>query len=331
MMTNVDPVTASECGEKHSRLAHFPVSFFAMVMGTTGLALAWKRAVLVLGAPAPVWQILTLLASGLFVLLALVYLNKLQCHWHAVREEWHHPIRKHFFPAISISFLLLAAAWVDLSHQAGQMLWIAGTVLQLAFTLGVVSSWIFHEHYQVQHTNPAWFIPAVGNIIVPVAGIHFAPAELLWFFFSIGIVFWLILLTIVLYRLFFHEPLPPRLRPTLFILLAPPAIGFIAYTGMTGALDNFGQVLYSMALFLTLVLAVNIRRFLGLPFFISGWAYSFPLASVTIATLVMAARTNLAVYTWLGTALLVITSLLIAFLFFKTSQAVRNQAICVPE
>lgn len=302
-----------------------------MVMGTTGLALAWKRAVPVLGAPAPIWQILTLLASILFVVLALVYLNKFQCHRHAVLEEWNHPVRKHFFPAISISLMLLAAAWVDLSHQTGLALWVAGTLLQLAFTLGVVSSWIFHEHYQVQHTNPAWFIPAVGNIIVPVAGIHFASAELLWFFFSIGIVFWLILLTIVLYRLFFHEPLPPRLRPTLFILLAPPAIGFIAYTGMTGALDNFGRVLYSMALFLTLVLAVNIRRFLGLPFFISGWAYSFPLASVTIATLVMAAKTSLPAYAWLGGLLLGLTSLVIALLFWKTSQAIRSQAICVPE
>lgn len=48
---------------------------------------------------------------------------------------------------------------------------------------------------------PAWFIPVVGNIIVPLAGVRFAPAEVSWFFFSIGLVFWIVLLAIVMYRL----------------------------------------------------------------------------------------------------------------------------------
>ena len=62
------------------------------------------------------------------------------------------------------------------------------------------------------------------------AGVHLVSPEIFWFFFSIGLVFWLVLLAIVLYRLFFHEHLPARLAPTLFILLAPPSVGFITYT-----------------------------------------------------------------------------------------------------
>ena len=33
-----------------SRLAHLPVSFFSTVMGMTGLAIAWQKAHLALGA-----------------------------------------------------------------------------------------------------------------------------------------------------------------------------------------------------------------------------------------------------------------------------------------
>ena len=44
-------------------------------------------------------------------------------------------------------------------------------------------------------TNP-WFIPVVGNIIVPIAGVDDAPAEVSWFFFSFGLIFWIALFTL---------------------------------------------------------------------------------------------------------------------------------------
>ena len=76
----------------------------------------------------------------------------------------------------------------------------------------------------MQHLNPAWFIPVV-NIIVPLGSVHFAPLELSWFFFGIGLVFWIVLLAVVMYRLFFRAA-GLRLTLTLFILLAPPSVGF---------------------------------------------------------------------------------------------------------
>ena len=95
-----------------------------------------------------------------------------------------------------------------------------------------------------------------------------------------------------MYRLFFHEPLPARMTPMLFILLAPPSVGFISYIGMVGELDVFARIIYYMALFLGLLLAMNIFRFLKVPFFISSWAYSFPLAALTIATMKMTHLTS---------------------------------------
>jgi tellurite resistance protein len=313
-----------------NRLEHFPISFFATVMGTAGLAIAWQKAHAVLGAPPLIGQALSWCALALFALLVLIYAAKWAGHPAAVRAELAHPVKLNFFPATSISLLLLSVAFLADLPALARAFWLGGAALHLAFTLYVMNSWIHHTHYQITHANPAWFIPVVGNVIVPVAGVNFAPAELSWFFFSIGIVFWLALFTIVLYRLFFHEPLPARLTPTLFILIAPPAVGFIAYLKLAGELDAFARILYYMALFLTLLLASNAARFFRLPFFLSAWAYSFPLAAITIATLAMTERVGGA-FTGISLVLLGVLSLVLIVLTVRTVMAIGRGEICQPE
>ena len=312
-------------------LEHFPISFFATVMGTSGLAIAWKKAHHVLGLPAEIGLTLQWWALCLFAMLALGYLAKIVKHWSAVKHEFAHPIRLNFFPAFSISLLLLAVAFSDTVPGLAFGFWSLGAALHLGFTLTVMSSWIHHTHYDIKHANPAWFIPVVGNIIVPVAGISFAPAEISWFFFSIGLVFWLVLMTIVMYRLFFHEPLPERLTPTLFILIAPPAVGFIAWVKLNGGeIDAFARILYHVALFLTLLLASNALRFFRVRFFLSAWAYSFPLAAISIATLIMAEK-SAGLFIPLAWLLLTVMTIVLTMLTVRTAQGIARGEICVPE
>jgi len=323
-------MTDSTPHSSHNRLEHFPVAFFSVVMGTSGLAIAWQKAHAVLDAPAAIGQALAWWALALFALVALVYAAKWAAHPAAVRAETGHPVKLNFFPAISISLLLLSATFLADQPDMARVLWLIGAPLHLGFTLYVMSSWIHHSHYQIQHANPAWFIPVVGNVVVPVAGVAVAPVEISWFFFSIGIVFWLALFTIVLNRLFFHEPLPARLTPTLFILIAPPAVGFIAYLKLTGSLDGFARVLYYTALFLTLLLAANAARFFRVPFFLSSWAYSFPLAAITIATLAMVERVG-GGFASLSLLLLGVLSAVLALLTARTLLAIGRGEICKPE
>lgn len=326
-MTSPSPASP----QRQQRLEHFPISFFATVMGTAGLAIAWKKAHLVLGLPAEIGLGLQWWALGLFGLLALTYLVKLTQHWGAVKHEFAHPIRLNFFPAVSISLLLLAVAFTDTLPGLAFGLWAVGAALHLGLTLTVMSSWIHHTRYDIKHANPSWFIPVVGNIIVPVAGVAFAPIDISWFFFSIGLVFWLVLLTIVMNRLFFHEPLSERLTPTLFILIAPPAVGFLAWLKLNGgAIDAFAHILYHVALFLTLLLASNALRFFRQRFFLSTWAYSFPLAAMTIATLTMAEQLG-GLFMPLGILLLSVLTLVLALLTVRTAQGMLCGEICVPE
>ena len=119
--------------------------------------------------------------------------------------------------------------------------------------------------------------------------------------------------------------------PTLFILIAPPAVGFLAYLKLTGELDAFAQVLFNFALFLTLLLFSQLPRFTRLPFFISWWAYSFPLAAMSIASIEIGRISGHGFYQGLGLVLLGVLSLLILLLLSKTLNAARQHRICLAE
>lgn len=290
--------------------------------------MAWKAAGQQVAPYAYLW--IGLLTSATFLAIAMIYILKIIRHRQAVFAEIRHPIRLNFFPAFSISLLLLSAAWDQ--HQAlSQSLWISGAAIQLSLTTYILNGWINHTHYKLIHANPSWFIPVVGNIIVPVTGVHLGYTEISWFFYSIGIVFWIILFAIVMYRLFFYEPLPPRMIPMLFILLPPPFIGFVSYTSLIGGVDSFARVLYYVGLFLSILLLSNIVRFMKVPFSLSSWAYSFPVAAFTIATAKMSIFFPNVFFITLTPILLGLVTLLITWLVVRTIKAIIKQEICTPE
>jgi len=246
-------------------------------------------------------------------------------------QELNHPIKLNFLATISISLILLSIASLHLAPEVSRWLWLLGAGLHFAITLYVMNAWIHHEHFEVHHINPAWFIPVVGNVLVPIAGMPLGYPEISWFYFSIGILFWLVLLTIIFYRVLFHQPLPGKLMPTFFILIAPPAVGFIAYVKLTGELDAFARVLYYSGLFLTLMLLSQARRFVRLEFFLSWWAYSFPLAAITVATLLMYELTGRSVFQFAGALLAGLVTLVIGYLLYRTLRAIGAHRVCVPE
>jgi tellurite resistance protein len=318
----------ARASDNANKLEHLPVSLFATIMGLSGLTIAWS--ISGWSFSAPVTFVMALVTSLIFVLISALYCKKMLNHPQAVLQELKHPIRINFFPAFSISLMLLSVVWKDYATLS-VILWGLGTSVQLGLTLFVMSSWINHGHYTISHVNPSWFIPVVGNIIVPLSGVPLAFYELSWFFFSIGIVFWVILFTVVFYRLFFHEQLPPKLFPMLFILLAPPTVGFVSYTNLNGEVDNFARILYYIGVFLAILLSINVVKFTRLPFFLTSWAYSFPLASLTIATIKMSHLTQNSGLMKVGQLLLVATSVIIAWLVLNTIKAIKANKICVPE
>lgn len=323
---------ASTAAAPASRLPHFPISFFAVVMGLAGLSIATHRIEIFMRFDHGVSIAIAAMAALVFVAVAAVYAVKAARYPKAVLAEWHHPVRLSFFATVSISLLLLAITALSLWRPLAEALWAAGAALHLLATITIVSAWISQRPFETPHLNPAWFIPAVGNILVPLAGVPLGHIEVSWFFFAVGLMFWIVLMTLVFNRLIFHHPLAERLLPTLMILVAPPAVAFLSYLRLTGgSFDPFARVMFYVAVVMFLIVCAQTRKLVRLPFTLAWWAYSFPLAALTAATAVYADEIGSAVLTAAFVGVYALMCVVIAILAVRTLRAMSRGEICRPE
>lgn len=314
-----------------SRLQYFPVMMFAVIMGFSGITLAYKKASEVFLLPEIIYQTLSYITACLAVIIALIYIVKLFKYPGEVKKEIKHPVRVNFFAAISISMLLLSTVFHEYENIAFP-LFVIGTGLQTFFTFYTITYWL-NKNIELAHSNPAWFIPVVGNIIVPIAGDGFADIYLLDFFFSLGIFFWIILTAIIFNRIIFHGMLAQKFLPTLAIFIAPPSVGMLSYLKLQGAYDMFAVILFNVALTFGLILLALIKNFYKIKFFISWWAFTFPMAALTMAIITVYEKTSFEYLTFklLGYASLIMTSILILIVLIRTIIAIKNKEICVNE
>lgn len=313
------------------RLKYFPISFFSIILGLAGFTIAFQKFELIFNTAINISLYILLLTVLLFGIILVVYILKTIKFKDEVIEEFNHPVKLAFFPTFSIGLLLISIAFLSVNPLISKYFWICGATIHFILTIKIISIWIQHTKFKIKHMNPAWFIPAVGNILVPIAGITHFSSEISWFFFSIGFMFWIILLIIFFNRIIFHDPLPRKLVPTLFILIAPPAVGFISLVKLTGEINEFSKILYYFGLFLTCLLFAQIKMFKKIKFYLSWWAYSFPIAAITIASILMFHETNVITFKYISLLLFSILNLIILFLLIKTSIAILNKEICIEE
>ena len=311
-----------------SRLKYTPINSFAITMGLVGLSIAWQRFFLTLNIPN-ISYALGLFSSAVFLVLFLAYLYKMFFKFSAVKAEWRNPVLKNFFPTISISLLLLSTLWR--SHLMGEIYWLAGTILQVLFTVSIVTQWLIEFRTILKNISPAWYLPAVGNIIVPTSGSHFGYNLLSEIFFFIGVFFWITLTTMLFIRLAQRAILPKPMIPTYFIFLAPPSLGFISYISI-GYSNNISILgLYGFSLITVIVLIIKSTTFTKLPFYFSSWAYSFPTTAFSVASLIMIDIYGGIFWYSISITALLITTCIILWLSINTVKAYTNGKIFIAE
>lgn len=313
-----------------NRLQFFPVMMFAMIMGLSGLTLVFKKAHEVFALSSIFATLLSYFTIILFIIVFTIYLFKIFLYTNEVKKELSHPIRINFFASISISLLLLSMIFQNINSDIAYILFLFGAILQIFFTFFTLSFWV-NSNIEISHSNPAWFIPIVGNLIVPIAGVLYFSQNVLMFYFSIGLFFWIILFSIVFNRLIFHKQFAPKFMPTLFILIAPPSIGFLSYMKMFESLDLFANILYSLGLFFTLFILFMYKNFLKIKFFISWWAFTFPLATISLATLKIFSLTNDILYLYLSYILILSLSIIVLIVLYNTVKHMLKKEICIME
>jgi tellurite resistance protein len=238
-----------------------------------------------------------------------------------VRTEFRHPIVGSLFGTVFISLLLIPIILAPVSLPLARAIWIVGAVGMFAFAWLIVSRWM-SDRQQVAHATPAWIVPVVGTLDIPLAvpSLHVAHTHgVMVLALALGLFFTLPIFTLIFSRLLFEPPLPDALQPTLLILVAPFAVGFSSYVATAGAVDMFAESLYALAIFVLTVTVGRMRHLLACcPFRISWWAVSFPLAASAIAGLRIALRIPGPVTAALAAVLLLAASVAIALLLGRT-------------
>lgn len=317
---------------RFGELRYFPVLFFASVMGLSGFSIVLHTVSPKLGLPVSVAEGAAYTTLLVLSLIAVTYVFKLVKYPSTVMDEALHPSRLGFVATVSVAILLCGTALLPFNLALSKALWWVGVLLHLALMLRIVSLWISYTKFRVLHVNPAWFIPVVGSLVIPLAGVKHAPVDVSWFFFSIGLLFWIVLFSIVLNRIMFHNPLPHKLVPTLFILMAPPSVAFISYLGLSETVGDLGRMLYAIALFMFLVVMAQYKKYLELrEFYLSWWTFSFPLAAMTKATFTAAEFYSTPMLEYLGWGMAGLLGMIVTMLVYMTLKGLYSGEICSEE
>ena len=312
--------------------------WFSVVMGLSGLTLAWVRAVPYAGDSAltVAWVLATGAALVMALLLALSLLRGLR-HPQSLREDLQHPVRHVFVATLPVSLILLGTVAHALSGASAlaQTIWMIGSASQVLVTVWVLSRWLNTGDGSKPAISfwtgitPALLIAVVGNVVVPLAGVRMGYPEWAAAQFGVGLFFWLVVLTLIFVRLGQHGMWPERLLPATFITIAPPSVIGLAALQL-GAPLAVSWMAWGVAMFFLFWSASMLRRLRSTSFSVTFWALSFPLASLTALTL----RLSESAAGWFGLLamlMLSLTSLLVAMLVFGTLRGLLNGTLLVPE
>lgn len=286
--------------------------WFASVMGTavTSLALTLASHAAADAGPAladPVAlaaSALHWLAIAMMSVLGIAAVYRLIRHGDAVMEQLRHPVEGSFYATFPIAMLVMAAVWTirGVSPALIAPLWWTGALGTFAVSYVVLFGLFTSERLKLGMVTPAHFIPAVGLVVIPVAGAPLAAA-------SEGVL----------------RELAFALNMTGFGAGVFMYVGLLALLKTTGdaSLLRYGSLVAAAflgAALWWLVLAVSMtihnRRQGKLPFALSWWAFVFPIGACSVLAyrvsellalevlpLVASGLTLLALFVWSATAL----------------------------
>jgi tellurite resistance protein len=262
-------------------------ALFGISLGLLGLAGAWLRLQPLAGEPARAVSSL-LLAAGIATLLIVfvLWIAKLARHFDVVREEWQHPIQGPLLALLPVSTLLVVTLLAPYGPD-GRI--VAITIVLAALALQFVIAWevvakLSTGRMPAELVTPALYLPIVpgglvGAMALAATGYPGWAALLL----GSGVGGWALLEARILHQLF-AGPLPPALRPTLGIEMAPASVGTLAAATLWPQLPADALVVcLGVACGPVIAVLTRWRWWSDVPFGVGFWSFSFPVAALAAA------------------------------------------------
>ncbi len=269
------------------RIPRIPPNLFGAAFGLAGLGEAWQTAARTAGSPPAVADAIDMLAAVVWAILVAGYLR---AGPRQVMADLRDPAGAPFVPLALVTGMLLGAALRPYAAGPGQVtvaVCLAGTVLLGGWLTG---QWIATD-LDLAAFHPGYLLPTVaGGFVGAAASVQAGfPVAVGRAAFGIGLISWLLVGPALLGRLFFRPMLAPALVPTLAIVLAPPAVGGIAYLALGGP-DTGTEILGAYTVVMALAQVRLVPLYLQLRFSPGFWAFTFSYAATASYALDWLAR-----------------------------------------
>ncbi|ATI83220.1 dicarboxylate transporter/tellurite-resistance protein TehA [Sphingobium yanoikuyae] len=253
-----------------------PASFFGIVLGLAGLSNAWRAAHSTWGMPAVIAEGLFVIAAATWLLIVILYALKWAWAPAAAVQEAEHPVQCCFIGLAGVSTLLIAQGALVHSRPLAVALFILGAGFTLFYALWRTGL-LWQGGRAPGTSTPVLYLPMVaGGFVSGTVAASLGWKEWGQLAFGAGFFTWLAVESVLLLRLYTAEPMPPALRPTLGIQLAPPAVGAVSYlTVGNGTPDLVVHLLIGYGL-LQAMLLIRLSRWIAeQPFGPGYWAFTF--------------------------------------------------------
>jgi tellurite resistance protein len=274
--------------------ARTPPAIFPAILGLLGLTLALRLALAALGAPTDPAELLAGAAVALWAFAVLAYGAKLARRPAVVIEDLRVLPGRSGLAALTMGTMATAMIVLPYSSTAGAALLVAGLAGHLLFAALLIRV-LIGLPAAGREVNPTWHLSFVGMIVAAPPALALGwdrlGLVLFWAALPVALVIWGLSL-----RQFLRLTPPAVLRPLLAIHMAPAAL--LATVAVQLGKADLAEVLVSLGAAYAFVLFVALRWMTEAGVTPLWGAFTFPLAALATAMLVMGSG-----WQWPGLAL----------------------------
>ena len=301
------------------RIPIIQAAYFGSVLGIAGLGGTWRAAHAALQMPALVGELLMAAAAIVWAVLITLYALKWVVARNEAMAEAQHPIQCCFIGLVGVSTILIGLGALPYSRRLAEGLCGLGTLYTLAFAVWRQGS-LWRGGRDAGTNTPVLYLPAVaGSFVISIGAAALGEREWAELTFGAGLLSWLAIESVLLHRLYNGPEMPPAMRPSLGIQLAPPAVGALAYLGTTGGMpDLMAKMLLGYGLLQALLLMRLLSWIMQQPFVPAYWAFTFGATALASAALRMSEHGDTGVVGLLAPWLFLAANIVVALVAFGT-------------
>ena len=293
----------------------------------------------------------------LFMFLFLIWALKATFHFSSLIGELKHPVLAGFHSLMPAAAIMVAINFSRIGQifslgyyqEISIFFWIIGAVFEFILLTLTVYYLIVNEEMNINFINGGWLVPPVAALLTSIAGLKLvefisSPSlaeSVLWinyFFFGAGVFVFLLIATSLLGKIFFSKKLDPKVFPSLWILLVPFSLMSLSLpsfaektsyyfpdleNALKGTVLLINPMLIGAGIWLLILLVILTGHYLkkiGLPYGVGWWAFVFPTASVSMASLNQSILSKQMFFAYCGVAVYLLLIAITLIVLYRTAK-----------